>query len=280
MSIKATHVNVGPHRISVCVVGDGGPAVVIEPAFGGSAQSWQALAQALSEHTTVVAYDRAAYGTSSRAMDRRTPDDIARDLRGVLTAVGIERPVVLVGHSAGGLYVRAFAALYREQVAGMVLIDSSHEAQEQALRGAFPWTVRLLEALTLPLLVSVPRKTRNGADRRSIIREHRAMKRLTAADRPLAPAALGDLPLVVLTRAPRAGSAPAEDWRRWHSLHEELTRLSTNSRHQVTEKSGHYIHKSEPDLVTTVIRDVLHSAQTKTPLAQAIATPLDPSTAI
>lgn len=66
------------------------------------------------------------------------------------------------------------------------------------------WTARLLEALTVPLLLSVPRTARNGADRRSIIRGFRSSKRLTAADQPLAAAALGDLPLVVLTRIPAA----------------------------------------------------------------------------
>lgn len=279
MNVGATHVTIGPHRISVFVVGSGGPAVVIEPAFGGRAQSWQALAEALGEDTTVVTYDRAAYGTSSRATDRRMPHDIARDLHGVLDAVGIERPIILVGHSAGGLYVRAFAELYPEQVAGMVLIDSSHEAQEQVLRDSLPWRIRLLEALTVPLLTIVPRKTRSGADRRSIIREFQAIKRLTAADQPLALAALGDRPLVVLTRAPRAGGEPAEDWRRWHGLHEELARLSTNSRHQVTEQPGHYIHNREPDLVTAAIRDVLHSARTHTPLAEVTASPPDPSSA-
>jgi pimeloyl-ACP methyl ester carboxylesterase len=270
MGAMATHVNVGPHRISVSVTGDGGPAVVIEPAFGGSAQSWQPLAEALSEDTTVVTYDRAAYGTSSRATDRRTPHDIARDLHGVLDAIGIEQPLILVGHSTGGVCVRAYAALYREQVAGMVLIDSSHEAQEQVLRGTLPWKARLLEALTVPLLVSVPRKTRNGADRRSIIREFQSTRRLTAADQSLAAAALGDLPLVVLTRAPGTDSTPPEHWRRWHGLHEELALLSANSRHDISGHPGHYIHKSEPELVSAAIRDVLHSARTQTPLAGRI----------
>jgi pimeloyl-ACP methyl ester carboxylesterase len=269
MGAMATHVDAGPHRISVSVTGDGGPAVVIEPAFGGNAQSWQPFAEALGEHTTVVTYDRAAYGTSSRAMDRRTPQDIARDLHGVLNAIGIEQPVVLVGHSTGGVCMRAFAALYPEQVAGMVLIDSSHEAQEQVLRGTLPWKARLLEALTVPLLVSVPRNIRNGADRRSIIREFQSIKRLTAADQPLAAADLGDLPLVVLTRAPGTDGTPPEHWRRWHGLHEDLARLSANSRHDITDHPGHYIHKTEPELVSAAIRDVLHSARTQTTLRGA-----------
>ena len=80
MDGKSTEVSVGAHRISVTVFGSGEPAVVIEPAFGGSAQSWHAIAGTLGEQTTVVTYDRAPYGASSRALDRRTPGDIAGDL--------------------------------------------------------------------------------------------------------------------------------------------------------------------------------------------------------
>jgi pimeloyl-ACP methyl ester carboxylesterase len=118
MEGRTAQVNVGPHRISLTVSGSGGPAVVIEPGFGGSARSWQAVAGTLAEDTAVVTYDRAAYGMSSRAMDSRTPREIARDLHGVLDAASIARPVVLVGHSAGGMYVRALTGLYGDEVAG------------------------------------------------------------------------------------------------------------------------------------------------------------------
>jgi pimeloyl-ACP methyl ester carboxylesterase len=276
MEGKATRVTVGPHHLSVTIRGSGGPAVVIEPAFGGGTPSWQAVAGTLAEDTTVVTYDRAAYGGSSRATDGRTPREIARDLHGVLDAAGTARPVVLVGHSVGGLCVRAFAGLYPAEVAGMVLVDSSHEAQEQLLNGCLPWWIRLLEAATLPLLMIVPRSARGGADRRSIAREFRSVQRLTAADRPLAERALNDTPLVVLTRGPGRGRSMAPAWRCWHGLHEELARLSANSRHAVSDQPGHYIHKRQPELVTAAIRDVLASARTGSPLAVAPAGPVAP----
>jgi len=271
MNGSSAHVTIGPHRISVTVSGAGGPAVVIEPAFGGSAQSWQAVAQTLSEETTVVTYDRAAYGTSSRAMDGRTPREIAMDLHKVLDTADVARPVVLVGHSAGGVYVRAFAGLYGDEVAGMVLADSSHEAQEDVLRGCLPWRIRFLEAATVLLLMIVPRGVRGGADRRSIVREFLSGKRLTAADQPLAEGMLGDKPLIVLTRGPGRGSTVPEDWRRWYSLHEDLARLSANSRHVVSGQPGHYIHKSEPGLVSAAILEVVRSARAQSPLADPTA---------
>jgi pimeloyl-ACP methyl ester carboxylesterase len=259
-------VAVGPHRISVTVSGQGGPAVVIEPAFGGSAQSWQAVAGVLAAETTVVTYDRAAYGASSRAVDRRTPVEIAGDLHGVLVATGVAGPFVLVGHSFGGICVRAFAARYDSEVAGMVLVDSSHEAQDEVLRGSLPWHLRLAEKAVLPALLTGTRSFRSGADRRSVLREYRSSMALTAADQLLAPGGLGHRPLAVLTRGPGGGASVAEGWRRWHHLHEDLARLSGNSRHVVAGDPGHYLHKREPGLVTGTILDVLRSARTGGPL--------------
>jgi pimeloyl-ACP methyl ester carboxylesterase len=259
-------VTAGRHRISVAVSGHGGPAVVIEPAFGGSAQSWQEVAAVLAAETTVATYDRAAYGASSRAMDHRAPADIARDLHEVLGAAGVAGPFVLVGHSFGGVCVRAFAGLYDGEVAGMVLVDSSHEAQEEVLRGALPWYVRLTEKAILPALMMGTRSFRSGADRRSIRREYRSSMALTAADQILAPDGLGRRPLAVITRGPGRKASVPEGWRRWHHLNEDLARLSANSRHGVADDPGHYVHKRAPGLVTGTILDVLRSARTGGPL--------------
>ena len=122
-------IEVGRHRIEAIVYGAGAPAVVIEPSFGGSAAEWDAIAERIAAETTVVAYNRAAYGASSRATDRRSAGQITADLDGVLAGLEITGPVILVGHSIGGVYARAFAARHLDRVAGMVLVDSSHEGQ-------------------------------------------------------------------------------------------------------------------------------------------------------
>jgi pimeloyl-ACP methyl ester carboxylesterase len=258
---------VGPHRIEATVFGSGTPAVVIEPGFGGSAASWRAVAEMVAQDTTVVTYDRAPYGASSRARDARTPRDIARDLKGVLDELGIDGPVVLAAHSAGGFYVRMFARLYDDQVAGLVLVDSSHEAGEQVVIPQLPWWIRAARRLLEnPVLIVSTRKARNGADRRSMIRENRAFYRVTASDRPLAPGALGDRPLIVITAGP-GQIFNGRVWQMVHGLHAELAELSSNHRHIVASHPDHYVHKKDPGLVITAIRDVVHSTRMCTPLA-------------
>jgi pimeloyl-ACP methyl ester carboxylesterase len=247
------------------VFGAGSPAVVIEPSFGGSAAEWRSIAETLAADTAVVTYDRAPYGASSRAADRRTPADIARDLRTVLQAVGVSGPIVLVGFSVGGMYVRAYAALHPDQVAGMVLVESSHEGQTPLLNEVFTWKVKLEGLLFAPRLLFSRRSWRGGADRRSMLREWRAFRGVTAADRPLAPGALGDKPLLVITRAD-GGPYGGSQWRVWHRFHCEQARLSANSRHVLSSQADHGLNESDPDLVIDAISEVVRSARTGTSL--------------
>jgi pimeloyl-ACP methyl ester carboxylesterase len=274
MDGETRQVEVGAHRIEATVFGSGTPAVVIEPGFGGTAASWRAVAEAVAEDTTVVTYDRAPYGASSRAQDARTPRDIARDLNGVLDALGIDGPVILAAHSAGGLYARMFARLYDDQVAGLVLVDSSHEAAEQLVIPQLPWWIRAANRLVIPAAMVVTRKARGGADRRSLIRENRAFYRVTASDKPLAAGGLGDRPVIVITAGP-GKIINGRVWQIFHGLHAELAGLSSNNRHVVASHPDHHVHKKDPDLVITAIRDVVHSARTRTPLAPHAGTGQD-----
>lgn len=265
MAARTTVVTAGRHQIEANVFGDGSPVVVIEPSFGGAAGEWRSVAETLAELTTVVTYDRAPYGASSRAADRRTPADIAGDLHAVLEALGESAPLVLVGFSAGGLYVRKYAAMHPGDVAGMVLVESSHEGQTPLLNAVFTWKVKLEGLLFYPQIVFSTRGGRLGADRRSMMREWRAFRALTAADRPLAPGALGDKPLAVITRAD-GGPYGGRQWAVWHEFHTEQALLSSNSHHVISAHADHGLHESDPELVIAAVTEVVHSARTGTSL--------------
>ena len=261
-------VPVGRHQLAATVFGHGTPAVVIEPSFGGAAEGWEKIAQTVAEETTVITYDRAPYGASSAARDARTPRDIAADLDGLLRELDVTGPVVLVGHSAGGIYVRAYAAEHLDRVAGMVLVESSHEGQRQVLDPLRSPKRRLDTALVIPSVMRDSLESRHGGDRRSIIREWRAFLRVTGGPVALPPGALGERPLMVLTCSPDNPTVPEPVWLAWHGLHSHLARLSTNSRHVVSDSSDHYLNVGDPGLVASAIRDVVRCARSGARLAE------------
>jgi pimeloyl-ACP methyl ester carboxylesterase len=271
MDGRTTTVDAGRHRIEATVFGAGRPAVVIEPAFGGSARAWRTIAEALARETTVVTYNRVPYGGSSRATDRRMPADVAADLDAVLESLAIHGPTVLVGHSLGGVYVRSYAARHMDRVAGMILVDSTHEAQGPVLRERYSLFKRAALAFTIPQLILRSRRWREGADRRSIIREYRMFTRLHTVGQALTAGALGRRPLIVLTRGPENDADAAGLWLAWHDLHRDLAQLSANSRHMISDSSDHYLNTADPELVIRAIGEVVKSARTGTPLEPQVA---------
>jgi pimeloyl-ACP methyl ester carboxylesterase len=267
-----TMLAVGRHQLEATVFGSGEPAVVVEPSLGGFAAAWRQIARKLAGDTTVVTYNRAPYGASSPARDGRRPREVAEDLDGVLKALGITGPLVLVGHSLGGIYLRTYAALHLDRVAGMVLVDSSHEAQGKIIPKYLSPRDRLLAALTLPQMIIRSREWCGGADRRSNITEYLMFKRLSAADQALASGALGDRPLIVVTRGPASKTRPGRLWEAWYELQQDLARLSANSRHVVSESPDHYLNDGDPELVIGAISAVVRSARTGAPVgAPAVA---------
>jgi pimeloyl-ACP methyl ester carboxylesterase len=111
------------------ITGEGTPTVVFESGMGASCLSWTLVQPQVAKFSRAVSYDRAGHGWSDPAPEPRTARQIAQELNTLLNATGLQGPYVLVGHSFGGYVNRAFAHLYRDRVAGMVLVDSVHPAE-------------------------------------------------------------------------------------------------------------------------------------------------------
>jgi pimeloyl-ACP methyl ester carboxylesterase len=110
-------------RIFVRQGGSGRPAVVFEAGIGASSLNWRHIQEIIARTTATVSYDRAGMGWSGPRRTARTPSIVAAELHELLQCASVQPPLVLVGHSFGGLVMRRFAALYPDQVAAVVLID-------------------------------------------------------------------------------------------------------------------------------------------------------------
>src|SRR5215212_8299660 len=88
--------------------GTGSPTVIIEVAASASWLGWERVQDQLSRTTRVCTYDRAGHGWSEPRSGPRDAQTIVAELHELLNAAGVQRPLVLAGHSAGGLYVREY----------------------------------------------------------------------------------------------------------------------------------------------------------------------------
>ncbi|MCB9673162.1 MAG: alpha/beta hydrolase, partial [Alphaproteobacteria bacterium] len=114
-------------RMHIHCVGEGSPTVVLIAGLTGPGSVMGPLQRAISGTTRACTYDRPGLGYSDPIDHPRRAAATAEELVGLLDAAGIVEPAVLVGHSWGGMLARSVAAAHPERVAGIVLIDSSHE---------------------------------------------------------------------------------------------------------------------------------------------------------
>lgn len=150
---------VNGHSMNLYCSGAGSPTVVFEAGGNFPGYSWLPVQPKVAEFTRACWYDRAGAGWSGPPSAVRSSASIAEDLHELLRVAGEHAPLVLVGASVGGEYARIYAARYPDEVAGMVLVDSSHPDQHEPtymlgpmnrmsvrqrrfMCAAFPWMVR------------------------------------------------------------------------------------------------------------------------------------------
>jgi pimeloyl-ACP methyl ester carboxylesterase len=105
------------------------PTVIFSSGLDGHLEWWAKVLSEVSKTNSVFAYNRPGIGNSDKTDKPRDAEQIVEELRFYLKELKILPPYVLVGHSSGGLYIQLFARKYPSEVAGLVLVDSTHPLQ-------------------------------------------------------------------------------------------------------------------------------------------------------
>lgn len=227
-------------QVELVIAGSGEPTVVFENGLGGSLDWWAKVIPAVSRETRVFAYNRPGTGASEMVEAPRDGDHIVEDLRRVLRAEGIAPPYLLVGHSVGGLYMQLFARRHPQEVAGLVLVDSTHPKQLEGAGGRENWPA--WAKLAFAALTS-------GA-----AKEEMAAIPATGAELLALPPLRGKPVIVLSASGPmKETSALARDA---NAKRVDVVRLNPGAR-QVWVDSGHGIPLEKPEAVIEAIEDVL-----------------------
>jgi pimeloyl-ACP methyl ester carboxylesterase len=285
-------VDVGGYSLHIYCTGeniDGSPTVILEQGLGGTSAAWARVQPEIARTTQVCSYDRAGMGWSDASREPRDAEHIAAELNRVLKAAGVPGPYVLVGWSFGGLYARAYAGQFPDEVAGMVLLDSSHPDQwastegkaqydsNAGIYGVAPWLARVGVIRLMGL--SEPASTLPAPHGQAMLAfsvatqdwETQSAEYLAATatnDTVRGLDSLGGMPLYVLS-ATNHGSPPEVEavWQGWQN---DLALLSTNSIHQVVDGANHAAFWLDPENSKTTVAAILivvNSVRTGQPLA-------------
>jgi pimeloyl-ACP methyl ester carboxylesterase len=287
-------VDIGGYRLHIDVRGSG-PTVVLEGGTWAPGITWDAIQRELAAFARVVTYDRAGLGWSDRSPKPRTADVMADELHELLVRADVPAPYILVGHSFGGSIVRVFGHRHPDLVAGIVLLDGSHEDQfvraPEAVRRFAARTARAMPIMfgglrllakagvlalrpslvppigKLPAAVIATVRAQIASNPGILATMTAEMAQVEASNdrvRALAIQTLGTIPVRVLSHGRAEGTPPqlgpdvADAYERvWQELQAAQTALSTEGRRAVIEGVGHDIPAEAPARVVDVIRDLV-----------------------
>src|SRR5690349_1818926 len=287
-------IDVAGYQMHINCMGNGTPTVIMESGLGGYSLDWTLVQPEVAKFTRVCAYDRAGLGWSHARPEARTSNEIASELSSLLVAAGITGPYIVVAHSIGGYHARVFASQHRAQIAGVVLVDSSHPEQETRspeIRAFNAQERGLIRVGRVAMIFGLPRwlgKCGKGSSSlfpqletvhaMSVARECRpdAFRAVEAewdstneSSKEVARSGtLDDIPLIVLSHDPEAALGPGvpspSDLRveiLWTQMQKELAQLSSRGTQIIAKDSAHYIQSDRPDVVVHAIHKVLDEAE-------------------
>jgi pimeloyl-ACP methyl ester carboxylesterase len=288
-------VRIGQRRLHLHCMGTGTPTIILEAGLGGDSSGWVRVQPQLARETRVCSYDRAGYYFSDPGPLPRIADANVHDLHQLIEAARLRAPIILVGHSLGGLLVRLYAAAHPADVVGLVLLDpvldniEDDKPHEEGQAGEEdPLFVRCLAAAQNGTIIKDtarrdecigPPDARlspqlNAAQAEAAARESTWQTMLsegkemrsgrTGARVRAVREQLENLPLLVITKGklrPRPGDEgkiAEQYYGRAVLRHAELAGRSRRGLHLIA-RSGHQVHMDDPDTVVAGVKAVLRA---------------------
>jgi pimeloyl-ACP methyl ester carboxylesterase len=253
--MQAQMIKIGPKRhLALYRLGKGSPTIVFETGMIAEAREWEPIMRELAQFASVCCYDRVGRGGSDAGPQPRNAINCAEDLHTLLLEAEVPQPYLLVGQSLGGFIVRAFAALYPEEVSGVILVDASHEDQFELIANALPPESEMDDEGLKRLRnfwsagYRSPDNNLEGFDFPATFEQMRQLP------------SLGNIPLTIISAGSGWSHLPVSDEKKAElqrisaGLQSRFLDLSTSSQQVIAEGSGHFVQRDCPEVIVEVVK--------------------------
>ncbi|MCU0096972.1 alpha/beta hydrolase [Bacillus sp. OR9] len=263
--------------------------VVIQTGMSCSFYDWLPIIEKLSQHFTVVSYHRPGYGRSQLGNYSRTTRQVTKELHMLLQKLAIHEPIILIGHSYGGLCAQHFAMLHEDKLQALILVDSTsmnlHRLDElhlpisdqtdsddmwlQKYNTYSQMDVDMLSNELKPMLADQSRQQIEFSTSPSLYKatasELCEWKNCARSIKELYKTL--ETPLIVIGRDPQysitkltADGMPKEEAIQleamWQKLLHEQLQISINSQYIVAEHASHGIENDRPDMIIEAVHSL------------------------
>ncbi|CVK21417.1 alpha/beta fold hydrolase [Sporomusa sphaeroides] len=285
-------VNIGNKNIEVMLTGEG-QCICILPGMASSMDEWEIVVNGLAKQAKVIVFHRAGCGKSELGEEKKNTNSTVNDLYKLLGNLDIHDPVILVGHSYGGLCVQHFAISHPNYVSAVILVEAN-STEMHLLNDAIGsnQNKHMIEIWRLwskmePAQInsklssqSVPDLTNFSVEARERILQFKINPKMyqamaeemeeleNSAQAIRVAGSFPQIPLTVIGRDPdysfrlltKQGmpeqlAKKIEDV--WQELITKQLDLSKNSKYIEAEQSGHGVHIDRPDIIINAVLSVI-----------------------
>jgi len=250
----------------------GEPVIVFENGRGTDFEYWMPVINEVSKGNTAFAYNRPRIGGSEDDKQLPTIEHITEILRQSLFTKGLNPPYILVGHSWGAAYIRCFASLHPNEIAGLIFVDP-HDFVKKEGGGKLPYRQIGLTEFQIDSLFAFYDKSADeyiAQGPKFVVEEMKAQREFTKTGYELCNRnPLPDVPVHFIM----AGGYPLNPGQTV-SLYDQkkMFRINNNIKMQswielinslkygkffYSSNSGHMIQKDDPDIITSSIKMAL-----------------------
>lgn len=263
--------------------------VVIQTGMTCSFYDWLPIIEKLSQHFTVVSYHRPGYGKSELGNHSRTTRQATKELHMLLQKLDIHDPIILIGHSYGGLCAQHFAMLYENKLQSLILVDSTSmnlhrldelhlpisdqtDSDDMWLQKYNTYSKMDVDMLSNELKTMLADQSRQQIEfstsptlYKATASELSEWKNCARSIKELYKTI--EVPLIVIGRDPQYSITQlTEDGMQkeeatqleamWQELIHEQLQISINSQYILAEHAGHGIENDRPDIIIEAVQSV------------------------
>lgn len=235
---KETFVKVNGSSIYTKFYGDNKdkPTIVLDAGYGDYSNTWDGIVSQLRGHANVLVYDRPGLGKSEPSERPRTSLEMSKELKVIFDILNINTPVVLVGHSFGGVNAQLYVSCFPKDVAGLVLIDATPADYKE----------RFLPTMKAEF---------QEAYHKQFILEGTYEEFMESLNQ-LSKVAITNIPTIILVAGKKAHYT-MNSQKLWLEMQKEMLEIAQESELIIAKNSTHYIQNDEPELVIDAINQLI-----------------------
>ena len=226
------------YQMQYCLYEGPGPLLVLEAPLGDGLTVWpDYFLNELNKFSTILVYSRIGIGKSyfyqKKVQDIITAKMVSEHLHNLLNRLHINKPMVFIAHSIGGIYVQYFIRNYPQGIAGLVLIDADSSFEPK---------------VNSPFQSKTPGK-KGSIEYLESMGFNQSMDEVN--DSPHFP----NIPLLIITATNHGSPVLIEE--QWDKLQKGMLKQSNQGKQVIAYGSGHYVYIDKPDLVIREIHDFI-----------------------